>query len=76
MTEIPQLKKISDSYKLLKGKYPSFIQRQAKVIVKRILLTKIKILLNFQQWNSLHQVVKNISVFHFEQRLKALDRQH
>ena len=39
--EIPQLRKIKDSYKLLNGKYPSPIHLLNKVMMKRILLKKI-----------------------------------
>ena len=44
MVEIPQLKKIKDSYKLLSGKYPSFIHRINKVKAKNKLLVRINAL--------------------------------
>ena len=43
--EIPQLKKINDSYKLLKGKYPSLNHLKASVITKIRLLTTVSVLL-------------------------------
>ena len=43
IAERPQLKKINDSYKLLKGKYFSLIQRNNKVNPKRILQLKINV---------------------------------
>jgi hypothetical protein len=43
IVEIPQLKKIKDSYKLLNGKYPSPIHLPNKVNIKRKLLIMIAI---------------------------------